>query len=769
MTVKTLLKFLENIPAGTATGEEIAAGDSLVTALYKAQGQIDAVKDRVTAVEANVQGSAIIDLTGVVGTYQMTQEDSQKGVLVFLNDDTVTTVSLYDSQQNPSRYLLLSCPSVEKPVPTNFRCGLNNNIVSVPGTMYTEVVYGYYQAYEFGYAKLQEYDHGDIKVEGDLLTWNINNGAVSFPKLDTALQDRIEALEINAQGTILIDVTGTVGDYYMTREQSLYSAILFFNNDIPSTLNKIVLYDADDNPSTYRFMYCALDESNTTLRASLDLTDIPLQHGIITDVWYGYTVATEFFNQKLQSADYGDVKVEADHLTWTIRPDKVSANKLTQAVRDDIASRQLASEKGQANGYASLDASSKIPADQLPDALVGAVKFKGFWNATTGIVTSADLTLNGLPPPAAAPANEGFYFITQVGGSYSIGGTTDWKVGDWLLSYGANWTKIDNTDAVSSVNGHTGIVTLTKSDIGLGDVDNTSDADKPISTATQNALNGKLDKSYSAFGTFVSASPAHPTLDDSDLFPVMDGLAAFFSKKISFAQLKTELSTYFSTIYQAILTNASLGTLMQSGGIKVPVDADTIPFMDSASSFEQKKTSMAALKNFLFSNPIFTGIAAAQTAAPNTSTAQLATTQFVVIQNQTAATQTAPANPTSTTSLTGVMMGLAASITPVRKGSVLITITGDIETSGNGNGGALQIRTGTGAAPANGVAATGTAQGSIVNYRNPANSVVRVPFSASAIVSGLTLGTAIWIDLGLAAVTGGTAAVRNVSISAAEL
>ena len=33
--------------------------------------------------------------------------------------------------------------------------------------------------------------------------------------------------------------------------------------------------------------------------------------------------------------------------------------------------------------------------------------------------------------------------------------------------------------------------TLTKADVGLSNVDNTSDADKPISTATQSALNGK--------------------------------------------------------------------------------------------------------------------------------------------------------------------------------------------------------------------------------------------------------------------------------------
>lgn len=42
--------------------------------------------------------------------------------------------------------------------------------------------------------------------------------------------------------------------------------------------------------------------------------------------------------------------------------------------------------------------------------------------------------------------------------------------------------------AVDSVNGQTGVVVLGASDVGLGDVDNTSDTDKPISDATQSAL-----------------------------------------------------------------------------------------------------------------------------------------------------------------------------------------------------------------------------------------------------------------------------------------
>jgi hypothetical protein len=51
---------------------------------------------------------------------------------------------------------------------------------------------------------------------------------------------------------------------------------------------------------------------------------------------------------------------------------------------------------------------------------------------------------------------------------------------------------------VQSVAGQTGTVTLAKGDVGLGNVDNTSDANKPVSTATQTALDGKQDTLVSA-------------------------------------------------------------------------------------------------------------------------------------------------------------------------------------------------------------------------------------------------------------------------------
>lgn len=61
-----------------------------------------------------------------------------------------------------------------------------------------------------------------------------------------------------------------------------------------------------------------------------------------------------------------------------------------------------------------------------------------------------------------------------------------------------NMENLDNAVPDSrKVNGHalTGDVTVTKGDVGLSNVDNTSDMNKPVSTATQAALDAKLNNS----------------------------------------------------------------------------------------------------------------------------------------------------------------------------------------------------------------------------------------------------------------------------------
>lgn len=58
----------------------------------------------------------------------------------------------------------------------------------------------------------------------------------------------------------------------------------------------------------------------------------------------------------------------------------------------------------------------------------------------------------------------------------------------------ADWIALETTSDVSSVNGQTGTVVLTKSDVSLSNVDNTSDVNKPVSTAQQTEINLRLLK-----------------------------------------------------------------------------------------------------------------------------------------------------------------------------------------------------------------------------------------------------------------------------------
>lgn len=71
--------------------------------------------------------------------------------------------------------------------------------------------------------------------------------------------------------------------------------------------------------------------------------------------------------------------------------------------------------------------------------------------------------------------------------------------------------------AVDSVAGKTGAVTLVKGDVGLGSVDNTSDANKPVSTAMGTALNAKAPLASPAFtGTPTGITKAHVGLGSVD-------------------------------------------------------------------------------------------------------------------------------------------------------------------------------------------------------------------------------------------------------------
>lgn len=110
---------------------------------------------------------------------------------------------------------------------------------------------------------------------------------------------------------------------------------------------------------------------------------------------------------------------------------------------------------GVANGVATLDAGGKVPTSQIP--LQGDLNYQGTWNATTNTPTLTSST-----------GTQGYYYVVDVAGTTNLNGITDWQVGDWAIFNGSVWQKVDNTDAVTSVNGQVGTVVLTTTNIAEG-------------------------------------------------------------------------------------------------------------------------------------------------------------------------------------------------------------------------------------------------------------------------------------------------------------
>lgn len=86
---------------------------------------------------------------------------------------------------------------------------------------------------------------------------------------------------------------------------------------------------------------------------------------------------------------------------------------------------------------------------------IGALVYKGTWDAATNT-----------PTLASGVGDKGDYYYVSVPGTTNLDGITNWQVGDFVVFNGIAWQKIDNTDAVLSVNGQTGVVVLTASDVG---------------------------------------------------------------------------------------------------------------------------------------------------------------------------------------------------------------------------------------------------------------------------------------------------------------
>lgn len=118
-------------------------------------------------------------------------------------------------------------------------------------------------------------------------------------------------------------------------------------------------------------------------------------------------------------------------------------------------------QRGVANGVATLDSNGLIPSGQLPPVAI----------TDTFVVASqaAQTALTAQVGDVAVRTDLNKSYILRLDPASTF----------------SNWQELlTPTDTVLSVNGQTGVVNLTKTDVGLANVDNTSDATKNAATAT---------------------------------------------------------------------------------------------------------------------------------------------------------------------------------------------------------------------------------------------------------------------------------------------
>jgi len=162
--------------------------------------------------------------------------------------------------------------------------------------------------------------------------------------------------------------------------------------------------------------------------------------------------------------------------------------------------------KGAPNGYASLDANTKINASQLPDFILGQLLYAGTFVPSTALATlttnaknkllTADNTITLTNDTAGVTgyiANQGCFYLASVAGSFAL---MSFDVGDWLVSTGSGWVKVGNTDAVTGVKGNN------ESAYRIGNVNLTADNVRAVDK-TGDTMTGPLR--FSVEGKYIHA------------------------------------------------------------------------------------------------------------------------------------------------------------------------------------------------------------------------------------------------------------------------
>lgn len=159
------------------------------------------------------------------------------------------------------------------------------------------------------------------------------------------------------------------------------------------------------------------------------------------------------------SEEAGWLRVDAGNAEQIDVIDNLESDRADAA----LSAKQGKAIKGMLEGKADLE-DGKVKVSQLPDFVMGQMLFGGIINENGAVTPSANFEakypdFGRSVSEGDAAAYEGVYFI--VGNDIvnaTIVGVAGCNTGDWIISTGSAWAKIDNTDAVTSVAGLDGAI-----------------------------------------------------------------------------------------------------------------------------------------------------------------------------------------------------------------------------------------------------------------------------------------------------------------------
>lgn len=245
--------------------------------------------------------------------------------------------------------------------------------------------------------------------------------------------------------------------------------------------------------------------------------------------------------------------------------------------------------------------------NQINMVLGGAI-YQSVWNPTTNTPALSDAT-----------GTKGYYYVSTTNAVRNLGsGNIDFKIGDWAIHNGTIYEKVDNTDAVTSVNGYIGAVNLTSADIsevtnlyfttarvlatqlsgyvsGAGTVAATDTILQAIQKLNGNIVAGLASKQDTltdvSFGAFVSTFTAKVTPIDADTINLVDSADSNKAKKVTWVNIKATLLTYFNTIYQVILVSGTNIKTINGNSLLGAGDLAVLPVVTEAVGTSLAQTS----------------------------------------------------------------------------------------------------------------------------------------------------------------------------------